>query len=200
MDGDGMRVARQARGETQAQFAKALGRSRITVARWEAGTSAIPPDVAARVKKLHSRAAPPSPLMPKARGKGAGADLLTDKPAPEELVSPELLAAMGRDPPYATTSAEAKAMRQLRAAQLKTGPANIRLLPLRPVWVQVGEGEQARMVNAAIPDPVARPAPEWAGWRGVRTMSGAVYDYETAAPMRGFNDQLGVAPVAAGTW
>jgi transcriptional regulator with XRE-family HTH domain len=53
-------------------------------------------------------------------------------------------------------------------------------------WQRVGH----RIVSAKIPEPIPYEAPSWAGWRGIITKSGRVFDYETGAEMR----ELGVSP------
>lgn len=41
-----------------------------------------------------------------------------------------------------------------------------------------------RVVRDTIPDPIPYAAPAWAGWRGVITASGRVFDYETGAELK----------------
>lgn len=116
----------------------------------------------------------------------------------------DLTVSMQRNPPFAKTAAEAKAMRELRREQKqKQAPkgvevhlSHIRLIPLRPDWRRLPSGRQ---LNAAIPDPVDVAPPEWAGDRGVLTKAGRVYDYETAHVMRDFSSTGGVTETA-GDW
>ncbi len=61
---------------------------------------------------------------------------------------------------------------------------------LRPGWQRCAW----RVVSAKIPDPIPYDAPSWAGWRGVLTKSGRVFDYETGREMK----PLGVVPRPVG--
>ncbi len=58
-----------------------------------------------------------------------------------------------------------------------------RTLPIYPGWQVCGH----RVVHDTIPDPIPYDAPTWAGWRGILTSSGRVYDYETGKPMKPLN-------------
>lgn len=116
-------------------------------------------------------------------------------PVPAVEVPPELAAAMLRNPPYATTAAEARAMRVQRALERGLTVGHIRLLPMRPTWARVGD----IFVNAAIPNPTDARVPAWAGPRGILTESGDVYDFETAHKMT--RPDLAAASVSvAGQW
>ncbi len=66
-----------------------------------------------------------------------------------------------------------------------TIPAGLekRTLPVMPGWQVCGH----RVVHDTIPDPIPYDAPTWAGWRGILTSSGRVYDYETGKPMKPLN-------------
>lgn len=183
MNGAELKAWRERATVSQAGLAKAAGVNRQTVIRAEEATGrAIPAKLLAVVER--AEAAAPAPPAAKA------------KPAKAVVIPPQLREAMKRNPPYATTMAEAKAMRELRAEQRGVPVAHIRLLPLQPVWRRL---EGGRTVNAAIPDPIAAAAPAWAGPRGVLTASGAVYDYESAMPMHAAN-ALNVAQAVAGDW
>lgn len=175
-----LKAWRKARGYSQAQAGAALGVSRASVQLYEQGRADIPDKVAA---KISGDDAPPAPSAKPAKSVQGGELARTAGDAPIYPAG-KLAAAMRRNPPYATSALEAKAMRHERARHLKVGVSNIRLLPLRPEWATVGQGPGARRVNSAIPDPVADPAPEWAGPLGVLTASGRVYHVETAHRMK----------------
>lgn len=201
MDGAQLKIWREAREMTQTDVSRASGVALKTIQRAERNPRGAVPERVRQMTEGHDDSDGPEKSIPDPvemvrNGKGAGADLVAKALDQNFGIPPEQLAeAMKRNPPYATTSAEAKAMRHARAAQLNVGPAKIRLLPLRPVWTRVGE----RTVNAAIPDPIDMPPPAWAGWRGVPTRTGAVYDYETAHHMSPPN-RLGGGGAHAGTW
>lgn len=179
MNGSDLAAWRTAAGVSQAGLARASGMDRRSVIRAEAAADQpIPAKLLAAVE----------------RGETA-APVVKAKPA-EAPVPPALAAAMRRNPPYAETAAEAKAMRELRALQRGVPIAHIRLLPLQPVWTRLDSG---RRVNAAIPQPRDQAAPGWAGERGVLTASGAVYDMESAHRMQP-PDLLALAQPTAGDW
>ncbi len=52
----------------------------------------------------------------------------------------------------------------------------------KPGWRRVPGG--IRVVHASIPNPINYEPPEWAGWRGVITKDGRVFDCETGEEMR----------------
>lgn len=183
MNGVDLSDWRKRAGVSQGGLAKSAGVALKTVQRAEAARdTAIPAKLRAVVER--AEAAAPAPPAAKA------------KPVKAVVIPPQLREAMKRNPPYATTMAEAKAMRELRAEQRGVPVAHIRLLPLQPVWRRL---EGGRTVNAAIPEPIEAAAPTWAGPRGVLTASGAVYDYESAMPMHAAN-ALNVAQAVAGDW
>lgn len=197
MRGTDLKAWRKGLKITQAEAATLLGRSLRMVIMYEKETAPIPDEVAAFVKTgAHAVAE----VAPPARTDGRNVPGDTPAPAKGKAKQPEgtppaLAEAMKRDPLYAETSAEAFAMRdELHRRTLKTDKEAMRscmpLIPLKPRWQSVQPmtnftkrpmGDPFK-VNAAIPSPVA-----WArglGPRAVRTASGAVYDYETAAQMR----------------
>jgi hypothetical protein len=53
--------------------------------------------------------------------------------------------------------------------------------PLTKGWQLIPGGY--RVVSGRIPDPINYEAPAWAGWRGIVTSTGDVYDYETGMQM-----------------
>lgn len=210
MTGDEFRIWREGAGHTQAKAAIMAGISRLTVVRAEAAVGKEVPSKMARLVPVPELVVDEVPLQ-----SGAGAIEVQDGPAPgfkviktpaeaaaavkskDGAISKELKEAMLRNPPFAKTAAEAKAMRHLRAEQKKVSVSTIRLLPLRPDWVTLEPSR--RRVNAAIPKPVDRAAPSWAGPRGVLTESGEVYDYETAHLMQA-PFEYGAPQITAGDW
>lgn len=199
MTGAEFRAWREGVGMTQERAAVLAGVSRKTILRAEAATgtkvAAKIAIVAAGSPELIPEPMPGTVNSPKAAKAALKASHVVgghDIANP----SPELRKAMLRNPPFATTAAEAKAMRHLRAAQKGVFVSTIRLLPLRPVWRRLDSGRQ---VNGAIPDPLDVAPPAWAGPRGVMTKSGAVYDYEAAHRIRE-PASLRTATVTAGDW
>lgn len=64
----------------------------------------------------------------------------------------------------------------------------------RPGWRRIPGC--IRVVKASIPNPIPYEAPPWAGWRGVVTKDGLVFDFESGQPMKDYNHQpVGAAPV-----
>jgi transcriptional regulator with XRE-family HTH domain len=186
MTGAGFRAWREAAGWDQKQAAEALGISRMTISRAEkAQGDAIGPKLAEAVAALGGMAgvdAPaPAPIQsraspaPKARQSEAKAQPATPK---GEGSKPLHLRTFGR------TAGECRAIREAKALKLDKGgrTVGVPLVPLIPEWATVGR----RIVNAAIPSPLDRAPPPWAGPRGVVSADGAVYDYETAHRMTPF--------------
>lgn len=210
MTGDEFRIWREGAGHTQAKAAIMAGISRLTVVRAEA---AVGKEVPSKMARLVPAGVEEVALRPGARPiavEGAPSFKVIKTPAEAAArvsgdieVTPELKAAMLRNPPFAKTAAEAKAMRHLRASQKPKQAdgspypvSKIRLLPLRPDWLRLPSG---RKVNAAIPDPLDVEPPAWAGPRGVLTASGDVYDYE-AAHMMHAPFEFGSAQTTPGEW
>lgn len=199
MQADELKAARMSLHLSQGELATRIGRSRDAVAKYESGRLPIPAAVASAMLALADplddiapERAGPKPVKPKAVAKLPPAPPVENK---------GLMAAMLRNPPYATTAAEAKAMRDLRAEQRSTKAhpfpvGHVRMIRLRPTWRRLDCG---RDVNAAIPDPLSVRPPEWAGPRGVMTASGVVYDYETAHAMSA-PDVLHIVQATAGDW
>lgn len=175
---------------SQANVATLLGCSRMTVIRMESGKA----EVSDRARDaMAGRMATPEPeevpmSAPVARAKGKP---VVDPEAPPKAITE----ALKREPLFARTAEEARAMRvELHRLALKRDKeANLScvpLIPLQPEWQTVrpvgrvtGQpmGDPFK-VNAAIPSPVGR-APAY-GPRAVMTARGAVYDYESAHVMR----------------
>lgn len=195
MTGEEFRIWREGEGITQAKAGLMAGISRKTVVRAEMALGEQIPSKLARIVTEEAEpasASPPGLKLIKTAAEAAAAV----KPKGSG-VSKELAAAMLRNPPFAKTAAEARAMRELRAEQKKVPVSTIRLLPLKPDWVTLEPSR--RRVNAAIPKPVDQAAPSWAGPRGVLTESGAVYDYEAAHQMQP-PFEYGAAQITAGDW
>ena len=162
MDAAEFRTLRIAADRSVTALADELGLARMTATRYESGDRPIPDDVADRLR------------------------------------------ALGVDPGPITTKPDA-AVVTLPVAKASTfDPIRVGLKPWgeRPDGVlardfdkhPVGAGWQVvmwRVVHSSIPDPIPYEAPAWAGWRGVVTASGRVFDYETGAEMR---DIHGVGP------
>lgn len=181
-DGAKFRAWREARGLSQEDAARLAGVARLTVSRAEkSGRLNAALSALMEGKSVEPEATPdPEPKAAKVAKPKAGADPIAE--------------ALQREPLFATTAAEAHAMRDElhRRALAKNKESNrscVPLIPLCPVWQTVqpvnfltkkAMGEPFK-VNAAIPDPTVRAKGHP---RGVATRSGALYDYETAALIR----------------
>ena len=147
MNADELKAARAALGYTQPDMAASLGLSRPTLARYEGGAK-IPDEIAAKVVALAGGA---DPVQPKA------APAVKVKAAPVEDGAmpppdgPELI--IDR---YLATPPEYRVTRWRRVPGRHHGYPDL--------------------VHPDIPHPVADAPPSWAGWRGVLTKSGRVYD------------------------
>jgi hypothetical protein len=64
--------------------------------------------------------------------------------------------------------------------------------PVGPKWQRVHGC--CRIVHASILKPLPYEAPRWAGWRGVPTADGRVFDYETGHQMRNLNGGPSIRP------
>lgn len=144
---------RQSQSLTQPQAAERLGISRPTVARWESGASPIPDDIATRLGC-------PTPVI----------QSVEPVPAVKATVDTK-----GYDP---------------IADGLKPGPTTNAIYGASthwdtrapgPGWQRVPGG--IRIVNASIPNPINYEPPDWAGWRGVVTADGRVFDQESGRLM-----------------
>ena len=60
--------------------------------------------------------------------------------------------------------------------------------PVGPKWQRIPGC--IRVVSAKIVDPVPYEAPAWAGWRGVVTKVGLVFDYEAGHRMKDYSSTL----------
>lgn len=189
MNGKAFREWREGAGLTQTEVATRASVSLRTVIRAEGKANSSVPAKVAAVASGQPELLPDTIKTPKGALGAVKAKAAT-------VVPRALREAMLRNPPYATTAAEAKAMRHLRAEQKGVYVSTIRLLPLRPVWRRL---ESGRQVNAAIPDPLDVAPPAWAGPRGVVTRTGAVYDYEAAHQIREPASRRSAQPVA-GNW
>lgn len=210
MTGEEFRIWREGAGITQAKAGIMAGISRKTIVRAEAAVDEQIPSKMARIVSEQGLDEIPLKGGGVIEVQGAPSFNLIKTPAEAAArvsggieVTPELKAAMLRNPPFAKTAAEAKAMRHLRASQKPKQAdgspypvSKIRLLPLRPDWVRLPSG---RKVNAAIPNPLDVEPPAWAGPRGVVTAKGDVYDYEAAHKMHP-PFEFGSAQSTAGEW
>lgn len=157
MDGKEFAELRTGLELTQEEMGKRIGVGRVTIARWETGVSPVPEAPATTIRKLAAR------------------DVLADLP---EIISddepePQLIAS-GFDPVG-------------RGLQPFTAPSP------HPHWetYQPRAGWQRvdgciRVVSDKIPDPIPYHAPGWAGWRGVVTADGRVFDCDTGHQMRDY--------------
>lgn len=172
MTGAGFTAWREAAGWDQKRASEVLGIARMTISRAEkAPTMPIGPKLAQAVAALGGDVEPEP--APKAQPEPKASAPDRPKAAPK---------AKGERPlhlrTYGRTSAECKAIRQARADP-EGRTVGIPLIPLRPDWVTVGN----RRVNAAIPSPLDREPPAWAGPRGVVSADGDCYDIQTAHRM-----------------
>lgn len=194
----------RAKGFTQHEAAKFLGISRSGYLNYLNGNRPIPDSIALKCQgdgQIDPTAIPgvmrASDLVPVEDDMPDFAPVTDD---PNVVSEAQLAEAMKRRPPYATTAAEAKAMRHKAAEMLglkppEGGVSQVQLVSLQPVWRKLPSG---RRVNAAIPQPMDVEPPSWAGPRGVVTRSGRVYDYEAAHEMRQLSGFVGAA--AKGLW
>ena len=153
---------RKEAGASQSEAAELLGVSRTTVARWEAGERVIPDTVPVQIG-LVSGPEKLAPVEPRAVVEG-------------------VVDTKGFDPV---------------AAGLRPGPttntvwgasADWGTRPPGPGWQRVSGG--IRVVHGSIPNPINYIAPEWAGWRGVVTADGRVFDHETGHEMHDYNERV----------
>jgi len=152
-------VWRKGEHMSQPDAAAALDVSRATVARWESGQTPIPAEVVALISEI------------------TGVQKVEARVV-ERAVKPDA----GFDP---------------IAAGLKPGPTTNEIFgagmgriwdPRKPLpgWKRVAGG--IRIVKDTIPSPINYEPPAWAGWRGVVTADGRVFDYETGHEMKNYND------------
>lgn len=176
MTGAGLKAWREAAGWSQSKAAEVLEVTRETISRVEkAAGKPISAGLAEAIAKLGgAEAQGGGGLAPKAQPKASPPD--RPKAAPKAKGEPPLhLRTFGR------TAAECRAIREAKAD--KDGrTTGVPLVPLRPDWVTMGN----RRINAAIPRPLDREPPAWAGPRGVVSGDGHCYDFETAHRMTTF--------------
>lgn len=182
MTPDDMKEIRRALGLSQLDFATALGKTRGAVARYEKGDLAISKEVAGQVAKMSGKPAPADP---------APAPIAAPAPAPkaEKVKAPKAKAA--------PVVADSRAPSIYDFESAPTFTRGLERLPTTNVdgcrWADMRTCEEGwqrvpgciRVVHGSIPAPIPFVAPQWAGWRGQLTASGAVYDALTGAPMQG---------------
>lgn len=175
MTGAGLAAWREAAGWTQAEAAGLLSVTRETVSRSEkAADKPISRKLADAVEALGGTAGMEVPAAVPA----------ATVPARQAKASKASTAGALHLRTFGRTAAECRAIREARAERVdKSGrTVNVPLVPLVPDWTTVGR----RVVNAAIPSPLDRDPPSWAGPRGVVSADGHVYDYEAAHRMTAF--------------
>ncbi len=171
MTGDELKAARG--GMTQAAFAAALGISKRTLIRAE-GAADVSPGLASKAAEIIGDDAPPqitAPAKAAPRAKAA--------PAPAGIDPRRLPQAYD----FATAPDHTRGLERFPASNetWKASPMTD-ARPASPGWQRVPGC--CRIVRDNIPAPLPFHAPRWAGWRGVVTQSGAVYDYESGHCVR----------------
>lgn len=193
MTGDEFKSWRKGVKMTQPEAADALGVAVITIKRSELkGDELIAPTLHAAWATFTNAPAA------QASAQAQEAPPVEQKPAPKAKAAKAAPAAPEIDPrrlrqPYDFASAPAHTI------GLEREPESNDAFKASTVWDTrpCGEGFQripgcVRVVSDKIPSPLPFKAPAWAGWRGVVTQSGAVYDYEAGHCM---NDPHGVGAV-----
>lgn len=156
MDAAELVTWRKGREMTQAQLADGLGVSKRTLLRWEGGDTPIPGDMEDRL-------------------------VMIGRPGGEVVETKVVELPVASNPSFDPVAAGLKPGR-VSNGDIPGVSADWDLRQPKPGWRRIPGG--ARVVSASIPNPINFYPPEWAGWRGVVTKDGRVFDFETGREMR----------------
>lgn len=170
MNGSDLKAWLASEGLNGTAGAARLGVTRETLSRMVNGTRPVSAEVQARMGE-------PAPLIDIARAILAEADAT----------------ATAFDPRKA-------GLKRLPASHAYFGPGMAQIWDDRPVkspWQRIDGC--IRVVHESIPNPIPYEAPPWAGWRGVVTADGRVFDCDTGHEMRDFSARPMAPRIAPGS-